>query len=42
MVKLLILDVDGILTDGTKFYNKDHEVLGKDIFVKTSQPLKDS
>lgn len=27
--KLLIVDVDGILTDGTKIYDQDHQVIAK-------------
>ena len=26
MIKLLIIDVDGIMTDGTKYYNREGEV----------------
>ena len=29
MIKCVILDVDGVLTDGTKLYDKDHNVIGK-------------
>ena len=28
-VKLVILDVDGVMTDGTKVYDKDHNVIAK-------------
>ena len=34
MVKLLILDVDGVLTDGTKHYDKEHNVLSKKYLCK--------
>lgn len=28
-IRLLLLDVDGVMTDGTKTYNEDHEVISK-------------
>ena len=28
-IKLILIDVDGIMTDGTKIYNEDHEVIYK-------------
>ncbi len=28
-IKLLVLDIDGVLTDGTKVYGVDGEVIGK-------------
>jgi len=40
MIKLLILDVDGVLTDGTKFYNEKHEVLGKRYMCKDFTAIK--
>ena len=40
MIKLLILDVDGVLTDGTKFYNEQHEVLGKRFVCKDFTAIK--
>ena len=40
MIKLLILDVDGVLTDGTKFYNEQHEVLGKRYMCKDFTAIK--
>ena len=32
MIKLLIIDVDGIMTDGTKYYNREGEVKSQDYF----------
>jgi len=29
LIKLLILDIDGVLTDGTKIYDKNHTVISK-------------
>jgi 3-deoxy-D-manno-octulosonate 8-phosphate phosphatase (KDO 8-P phosphatase) len=40
MIKLLILDVDGVLTDGTKFYDKDHNVLAKRFLCKDFTAIK--
>ena len=40
IIKLLILDVDGVLTDGTKFYNEQHQVLGKRFLCKDFTALK--
>ena len=40
MIKLLILDVDGVLTDGTKFYNEEHNVLGKRYMCKDFTAIK--
>ena len=34
MIELLILDVDGVLTDGTKVYDIDHNVLSKRYMCK--------
>ena len=39
-VKLLILDVDGVLTDGKKNYNKNHEVLSKSFLCKDFTAIK--
>ena len=38
--ELLILDVDGILTDGTKVYDKDHNVLSKRYMCKDFSAIK--
>jgi len=40
MIKLLILDVDGILTDGTKSYDKDGNVLSKSFCDKDWTTIK--
>ena len=40
MIKLIIFDVDGVLTDGTKFYDKDHNVLGKRYLCKDFTAIK--
>ncbi len=40
MVKLLILDVDGVLTDGTKQYDKQHNVLSKRYLCKDFTAIK--
>lgn len=39
-VELLILDVDGVLTDGTKVYNQDHQVLSKRYMCKDFTAIK--
>jgi 3-deoxy-D-manno-octulosonate 8-phosphate phosphatase (KDO 8-P phosphatase) len=39
-IKLLILDVDGVMTDGKKTYNKDHEVLSKSFLCKDFTAIK--
>lgn len=39
-IKLLILDVDGVLTDGTKVYNQNHEVLSKSFVCKDFTAIK--
>ena len=41
-IELLILDVDGVLTDGTKVYDIDHNVLSKryNILVYLRQVLE--
>ena len=39
-IKLVILDIDGVMTDGTKFYNEDHEVLGKRFLCKDFSAIK--
>ena len=40
MIKLLILDIDGVLTDGTKTYDKDHNVLSKRFMCKDFTAIK--
>lgn len=40
MIKLLILDIDGVLTDGTKVYDKDHRVISKRFFCKDFTAIK--
>jgi 3-deoxy-D-manno-octulosonate 8-phosphate phosphatase (KDO 8-P phosphatase) len=40
MFKLLILDVDGVLTDGTKEYDKEHNVLSKKFLCKDFTAIK--
>lgn len=40
MIKLLILDVDGVLTDGTKVYDKEHNVLSKRYLCKDFTAIK--
>lgn len=39
-IKLLILDVDGVLTDGTKVYDEQHKVLSKRFFCKDFTAIK--
>ena len=39
-IKLLILDIDGVLTDGTKVYNQNHEVLSKRFMCKDFTAIK--
>lgn len=39
-MKLLILDVDGVLTDGTKFYDAEHNVVGKRFMCKDFTAIK--
>jgi len=39
-VELLILDVDGVLTDGTKVYDADHNVLSKKFMCKDFTAIK--
>ena len=39
-VKLLILDIDGVLTDGTKVYDKNHNVLSKRFVCKDFTAIK--
>ena len=39
-IDLLILDVDGVLTDGTKVYNERHEVLSKRYLCKDFTAIK--
>jgi len=38
--KLLILDVDGVLTDGTKVYDKNHNVISKRFLCKDFTAIK--
>ena len=40
MFELLILDVDGVLTDGTKEYDKEHNVLSKKFLCKDFTAIK--
>ncbi len=40
MIELLILDVDGVLTDGTKIYDKKHNVLSKKYLCKDFTAIK--
>lgn len=40
MIKLLILDIDGVLTDGTKVYDKDHKVISKRFMCKDFTAIK--
>ena len=40
MIKLLILDVDGVLTDGTKVYDIEHKVLSKRYMCKDFTAIK--
>ena len=40
MVKLIILDIDGVMTDGTKVYDRDHKVLSKRFFCKDFTAIK--
>jgi 3-deoxy-D-manno-octulosonate 8-phosphate phosphatase (KDO 8-P phosphatase) len=40
MIKLLILDVDGVLTDGTKVYDEKHNVLSKRYMCKDFTAIK--
>lgn len=39
-IKLLILDIDGVMTDGTKVYDKDHNVLSKRFMCKDFTAIK--
>ena len=39
-IKLLILDVDGVLTDGTKLYDDHHNVFGKRFMCKDFTAIK--
>jgi 3-deoxy-D-manno-octulosonate 8-phosphate phosphatase (KDO 8-P phosphatase) len=39
-IKLLILDIDGVLTDGTKVYDEQHNVLSKRFFCKDFTAIK--
>jgi 3-deoxy-D-manno-octulosonate 8-phosphate phosphatase (KDO 8-P phosphatase) len=40
MIDMLVLDVDGVLTDGTKVYDSDHNVLSKKFFCKDFTAIK--
>lgn len=40
MIELIILDVDGVLTDGTKAYDEDHKVLSKKYVCKDFTAIK--
>ncbi len=40
MFRLLILDVDGVLTDGTKEYDSNHNVLSKKFLCKDFTAIK--
>ena len=40
MIKLVILDVDGVLTDGKKYYNRDGDVLMKTFCDKDWTAIK--
>ena len=40
MIKLLILDVDGVLTDGKKYYNRDGDVIMKTFCDKDWTAIK--
>ena len=39
-IKLLILDIDGVLTDGTKIYNENHQAVYKKFFCKDFTAIK--
>lgn len=39
-IKLIILDVDGVMTDGTKAYDENHNVLNKKFFCKDFTAIK--
>jgi 3-deoxy-D-manno-octulosonate 8-phosphate phosphatase (KDO 8-P phosphatase) len=39
-IKLIILDVDGVLTDGTKVYDEQHKVLSKRFVCKDFTAIK--
>ena len=40
VIKLIILDVDGVLTDGKKYYNREGEVLMKTFCDKDWTAIK--
>jgi 3-deoxy-D-manno-octulosonate 8-phosphate phosphatase (KDO 8-P phosphatase) len=40
MPSLLILDIDGVMTDGTKVYSREHSVLTKRFFCKDFTAIK--
>ena len=37
MIKLVILDVDGVMTDGKKYYDRDGNVVMKTSAIKIGQ-----
>lgn len=39
-IELLILDIDGVLTDGTKVYDKEHNVVSKRFMCKDFTAIK--
>jgi len=39
-IKLVILDVDGVITDGTKVYDKEHNVISKRFLCKDFTAIK--
>lgn len=39
-IKLLILDIDGVLTDGTKVYDENHKVVSKKFYCKDFTAIK--
>lgn len=38
--KLILLDVDGVMTDGTKIYNRDHQVVNKNFCDRDYTAIK--
>ena len=42
MIKLVILDVDGVMTDGKKYYDRDGNVVIKNFAIKIGLLSKDS
>jgi 3-deoxy-D-manno-octulosonate 8-phosphate phosphatase KdsC-like HAD superfamily phosphatase len=39
-VKVALVDIDGVLTDGTKVYNEKHEVISKRFLCKDFTAIK--